>query len=57
MNSRNDSIQVSNTYFPNYNSFFRLTRIKEYRQSKESEEPLPLEENNNSMVANGISNE
>ena len=56
MNKRDGWIKVSNTYFPNHSSFFRLTKIEDYRQNREKEEPLLPEESENSMAAAGVSN-
>ena len=56
MNRVNNKLQISNTYFPNYSSSFRLMQIDNYRQSRENEESKIWDESVDDLITAGVSN-
>ena len=56
MNRVNNKLQISNTYFPNYSSSFRLMQIDNYRQNRENEESKIWDESEDDLMAAGVAN-
>ena len=55
MNRVNNKLQISNTYFPNYFSSFRLMQIDNYRQIRENEESKIWGESEDDLMTAGVS--